>query len=122
MSAKGQSNPLADIFQKLGRSDDIPVGRATTILTPLRLLGKPASVLQVSQGSLNGGAGQAQLSGYSGYSGPANAIFAGPFFQVHIDGHGTVRQICGINRIKIAHLGHLVLQFDTAAVRPLTIS
>ena len=58
VSVKGQSNPLADIFQKSGHSDEIAVGRATTILTPLWLLGKPASVLQVSQGSLNGGAGQ----------------------------------------------------------------
>lgn len=59
MSAKGQNDPLADIFQKSGRSDEIAVGRATTILTPSWLLSEPASALQVSQGSLNGGAGQA---------------------------------------------------------------
>lgn len=60
-------------------------------------------MLQLSQSALDSGAGQAQLSGHGGHSGPAVALLIGPLTKVHIDRYRPVRQIGGVDGVKIPH-------------------
>lgn len=81
----------------------VEIGRTATVFPPAGFLGEPAGALQLPQGALDGGAGQAQFSGHGGHGGPADALLVGSLSQVHIDRHCPMGQIGGIDGVKIAH-------------------
>ena len=87
----------------LALRDFVKIGCSSAIFAPALILGQETSLTEIVQRTANCRPGELQLPSDCPNRWPADAIFIGAVFEIHIHRSRPVGQVREINRIKISH-------------------